>query len=240
MNCNFLITGLLAVIASSSGIGAHAQNRDVEKYNNYYIVNHDKSGAIKETVHTFYEGHEYLFALSNGLLDEFRVDERKIPADNYASYNGVINAIRKQLAKDQLEESRDRGKRVHEQDFQANVNTHFTLNEVNNVHSETRFDQEQTHTSQTLTGIGHKNVDADQTMMSNMINDLIKDGIVSSQKELMSVTLSATEMTVNEKKLPSAIFNRYKEKYSTWAAGNFSYGGNQQNHSGIHIRKRNH
>jgi hypothetical protein len=239
MNSNFLIIGLLVAATVEPGIGAHAQNRDAEKYNNYYIVNHDKSGSIKETVHTFYDGHEYLFALSNGILDELRVDEVKIPADNYAPYNGVINAIRKQLAKDQLEESRNQKKRVHEPDFQANVNAGFTLTEVHDVNSHTRFDQAQIHASQTLTGIGHEKIDADQTMMSNMIDDLIKDGIVSSQKELVSVTLSAAEMTVNDKKLPSAIFSRYKEKYSTWAAGNFSYGGNQQNHSGIHIRRRN-
>ncbi|QHV94475.1 hypothetical protein [Spirosoma endbachense] len=239
MNRNFLIIGLLAAATVASGIGAHAQNRDAEKYNNYYIVNHDKSGTLKETVHTFYEGHEYLFALSNGILDELRVDEEKIPADNYAPYNGVINTIRKQLAKDQLEESRNQKKRVHEQDFQASVNTRYTLTEAHDVNSQTRFDQEQIHASQTHTGISHENVDADQTMMSNMIDDLIKDSIVSSQKELVSVTLSATEMTVNGKKLPSAIFSRYKEKYSMWAAGNFSYGGNQQSHSGIHIRRRN-
>ena len=74
-------------------------------------------------------------------------------------------------------------------------------------------------------------------LMKVMIDDLVRDGIVADHKSLMSVTLSSTEMTVNDIKQSDAVHARYKEKFSSWAAANFSYGGNKPSYQGFHLRR---
>jgi len=71
-----------------------------------------------------------------------------------------------------------------------------------------------------------------------MISDLIKDGIVPDEPSLFSITLNPTEMTVNEKKQPDAVYARYKEKYSKWAENNFSYGNSHNNYQGMHMSRQ--
>jgi colicin import membrane protein len=99
-------------------------------------------------------------------------------------------------------------------------------------------DQEQALKDQEQAKLDQKQAEEDQRLMEEMISDLIKDGIVPDEKSLYAVTLSLTEMTVNDKKQPDEVFARYKEKYKRWADYNFSYGDDHQSFRGVHMSKR--
>lgn len=77
----------------------------------------------------------------------------------------------------------------------------------------------------------------DQLLMRALISDLVKDKIITSEKDLQTLTLNTDEMTVNGKKQPEAVLNKYKEKYNRFTHLNFSYGNSDGVHTyqGLHI-----
>jgi colicin import membrane protein len=97
-------------------------------------------------------------------------------------------------------------------------------------------DQEQALRDQAQAKIDQKQAEEDQKLMKSMISDLVKDGIIPDEKSLISLTLSPTEMTVNDKKQPDDVYARYKQKYSRFATSYFYYGNDHGNNS-IHMRR---
>ncbi|MEP6727484.1 MAG: hypothetical protein ABJC98_16815, partial [Bacteroidota bacterium] len=85
--------------------------------------------------------------------------------------------------------------------------------------------------------IDQKQAEEDQKLMKQLVSDLIKDGIVPDEQRLLSVTLSSTGMTVNDKKQPDEVYRKYKEKYNRFATGNFSYGNTQNGNKSIHMHR---
>ena len=100
-----------------------------------------------------------------------------------------------------------------------------------------KLNQEEAAKNQELAKIDQKRALEDQKQLKSLISDLIKDGIVPDEKNLFSVTLNSTEMTVNDKKEPDAVYARYKEKYSRFATGNFSYSNNQNGDNHMHMNR---
>jgi len=46
-----------------------------------------------------------------------------------------------------------------------------------------------------------------------IVNDLVKDGVVKSDRDVVSFRLTSAEFTVNDKKQSFVVFNRYAKKY---------------------------
>jgi len=62
-----------------------------------------------------------------------------------------------------------------------------------------------------------------ERLMKQIIADLISDKIISDANSLHDLTLNNDEMTVNGIKQPDDVFKKYKEKYSQFSKGSFSY-----------------
>ncbi|MFB9842966.1 hypothetical protein [Mucilaginibacter ginsenosidivorans] len=64
---------------------------------------------------------------------------------------------------------------------------------------------------------------ANEQMMKDITEDLVTDKIIPDSSGLREMKLNKFGMSVNGVKQPEAIFRKYKEKYSKFFDGNFSY-----------------
>jgi len=62
-----------------------------------------------------------------------------------------------------------------------------------------------------------------ERMMKQMIADLLSDKIIPNANGLHDLTLNSDEMIINGIKQPDDVFKKYKEKYSGFSKGSFSY-----------------
>lgn len=87
--------------------------------------------------------------------------------------------------------------------------------------------------------IDQKQAEEDNRLIKSMISDLVSDGIITDEKGTLSITLNSSEMVVNGKKQPDAVFARYKEKYKRFSSGNFTYENNSNGNRGIRMTRPN-
>ncbi|MGN6394195.1 MAG: hypothetical protein ACTHMI_01435 [Mucilaginibacter sp.] len=88
--------------------------------------------------------------------------------------------------------------------------------------------------------IDRKHAEEDRKLMKQLISDLVRDKIIPNDDALHNLTLNGDEMTVNGKKQPDAVFNKYKEKYKRFAGGDFSYENSyngKNHHTGIRMSR---
>src|SRR6185437_1374250 len=243
MKTKFLKYSMLSIAAMLSVIAVSAQQKSTdensERYNNYDVTKRDASGKLRETVQTFYKGSQYRFELVNNKVSNLYVDDAKIPADKYGQYATVLSRIKEQIRLDKIQARKDQAqaKLDQQQAKRDQVQAKKDQEQAMKDQEQAKLDQEQAVRDQEQAKIDQKQAEEDQRLMKEMISDLIKDGIVPNEKSLHSVTLNAEEMTVNDKKQPDAVFMRYKEKYSRFATGSFSYGSDQNSYHGIHMSR---
>lgn len=146
---------------------------------------------------------------------------------------------RQQAEKEQVQAKKDQEDALKDQ-AQAKLDQEQAVKDREQAEkdqAQAKIDQEQALKDQAQAKLDQKQAEEDQRMMKEMISDLIKDGIVPDEKSLYSVTLNSTGMTVNDKKQPEEVYNRYKEKFKRWADYNFSYGDDHHSFRGVHMSR---
>ena len=103
--------------------------------------------------------------------------------------------------------------------------------------AQARLDQEHAMKDQARAKIDQQQAEEDQRLVKQMITDLIKDGIVTNEKSLLSITIDSEGMTVNDKKQPDEVYKKYKEKYNRFATGNFNYSNSPGDNKGIRMHR---
>jgi len=86
-----------------------------------------------------------------------------------------------------------------------------------------KLDQEQAMKDQAKSKLDQQQAEEDQKLLKNLLNDLVKEGIAADEKSIVSVVMSPAGLFVNDKKQSDELYTKYKDKYSRFANGNFSY-----------------
>jgi len=144
-----------------------------------------------------------------------------------------------QAARDQEQAKRDQEQAKRDQENAANEQVQARHDQENAARDQEQAkkdqeqamkDRQQARLDQIQAKKDQAQAKADQQLVKQLIANLVSDNIVANENSVHDLTLNADEMTVNGKKQPEAIFNKYKEKYKRFTVSNFSYG----NQSGVH------
>ena len=141
------------------------------------------------------------------------------------------------LDQEQAMKDQQRAKLDAEAALKDQVNTKLAAEQASKDQQQAKQDQEQAMKDQALAKLDQKQSEEDQRLLKQLLNDLIKDGIAPDEKSLISVTLSATELMVNDKKQPADVFTKYKEKYTRFSTGHFSFTNAQNGNKTIHMNR---
>lgn len=163
-----------------------------------------------------------------------RVDQAQAERDQEQARKDQEQAVKEQASaeQDQIQARKDEAQAKLDQQQAARDQEQAARDQ-----EQAARDQEQALKDQAQAKIDEEQAREDQKLMAQMISDLIKDGIVADEKSLYSITIGPAEMTVNDKKQPDNVFMKYKEKYSRFAKGNFSYGVDPGSNHSIHMSR---
>ncbi|HTD99231.1 MAG TPA: hypothetical protein VK668_08070 [Mucilaginibacter sp.] len=175
-----------------------------------------------------------------------RKDQAQALVDQKQAMRDQVQAKRdqEQAARDQVQAKRDQeqamkeqgqAKLDQEQAARDQVQAKRDQEQAEKDQIQAKLDQEQAARDQVQAKHDQEEAAKDQRLMKQMIEELVSDKIVPDEKSLRDLTLNPDEMTVNGKKQPDEVFKKYKEKYSRFSKGDFSFGRNG-NHS-IHMSR---
>ncbi|GAA3969947.1 DUF4407 domain-containing protein [Mucilaginibacter dorajii] len=163
-----------------------------------------------------------------------RRDQQQALKDQAQAKRDQEQAVRdqEQAKRDQQQAEKDQAE-AKEGQVQAQKDQEQALRDQ----EQAKKDQEQARLDQIQAKKDQAQAAEDQRQVKLLTADLVKDGIIPNADALHELTLNDEEMTVNGKKQPDTVFNKYKGKYNRFTKLNFSYGNSNGVHTyqGLHI-----
>ena len=234
---------LLAVVFAAMTAKAQTSVTGKTAYNGREYISYDgirnENGKQVERIQSNMDDKVYKMELVNGKMTELYVDGVKIPAGDWDKYSDAIAAIKEQIRKNKEQairnEEQARLNQIQDKknEEQAKRNEEQArLNQVQEKKNEEQVGRNQEQAAKNeeralLNEIQAKKNEAqaaeNERMMKQMIADLLSDKIIPNANGLHDLTLNSDEMIINGIKQPDDVFKKYKEKYSGFSKGSFSY-----------------
>jgi len=158
--------------------------------------------------------------------EQAKRDQQQAKRDQEQAARDQIQAKREQeeAGKDQQQAKRDQEQAARDQD-QAKRDQE----QAGRDQEQAKRDQEQAGRDQIQAKYDQEQAKDDQRQLKLMTDDLISDGIIPNENALREMSMNADGMSVNGKKQPDALFEKYKKKFPRFARGH--------NENGFHIHK---
>lgn len=166
----YSVLSLTAILAITAAKAQRTADNQQERHNNYDVIKKDASGRIKETVHTFYNDHEYKFELVNGKASNLYVDEEKIPADKYPQYAEMISRIKAQIRLDKIQAKKDQEQAVKDQ-AQARLDQQQAMKDQ----AQAKIEQEDALKDQAQAKLDQEQAERDQVQAKKDQEQAMKD-----------------------------------------------------------------
>lgn len=205
-----------------------------EKYGEYKeVINSIKEQVKQDRIQAKKDQEQALRDQRQAKLDQEQASKDQLNAkrDQEQAMKDKVQAEKdnEQAMRDKIEAEKEsqQAEKDKEQAEKDQINAKKDQQEAMEDQKQAKLDQEQAKKDQVQAKIDQQQAEEDQRLLKSLVADLIKDGIVPDEKSIVDITLSATDMTVNDKKQPADVLNRYKEKYKRFATGNFLYRGHE-------------
>jgi colicin import membrane protein len=147
------------------------------------------------------------------------------------------NLDREQAKRDQEEASRDemQAEKDQKQAKAAQAEAASDQEQAQRDQEQAKRDQEQAAQDQLQAKKDQEQAAADLRVMKQLVENLVKDGIVPDEKSVHEVIFNRDGLTVNGVKQPDDVYKRYKEKFSSISQNDFQYNDGHQH--GIRIER---
>lgn len=246
MKTQFLKNSILLVTSVVCITFSFAQKNGRLKYsssahsdsNNYLNVNDDSSVNPVQTHINYKNGQEmYNIEMSADKVTELYVNDKRIPADSFYVYNGIIDTIKEQIKKDkaQAEDDRKQASLDMQQAEKDKIQATTDRAHAEEQRKQAEKDREQANKDQAQAQTDRKQAEEDRAIIKSLIGELVKEHIIQDEKSITQIVLTSEEFIINGKKQTAELHSKFKAEFLKKPGHSISY--NSASGYGIYLNK---
>ncbi|PYF72706.1 hypothetical protein [Pedobacter nutrimenti] len=231
MKTNPLKNTLLLTAMMAFSVTVIAQEKPTNTVTRHESYTSTTKNGSHEQIITDWKGKRYQIELVNDQLTSFYIDGEKIASNKWDQYSSEIKEIREQIQKNRIQAEKDR-----EQARKDRAQARMDREQAQKDREQAQKDREQAlkDRQQALRDRDQALKDRDQAIKDqqsaredkkktdDIINELVKDGIIPNEKALRRLTITNDQISVNGKKLSAEVLKKYQEKFNLVSDGHKS------------------
>lgn len=263
-----LVTSVLCITFSFAQKNGRLKNSSSahSDSNNYLNVNDDSSVNPVQTHINYKNGQEiYNIEMSADKVTELYVNDKRIPADSFYVYNGIIDTIKEQIKKDKAqaeddrkqasldmqqaekdkiqattdrahaEEQRKQAEKDREQANKDQAEAETDRKQAEKDREQAEKDREQANKDQAQAETDRKQAEEDRAIIKSLIGELVKEHIIPDEKSITQLVLTSEEFIINGKKQTAELHSKFKAEFLKKPGHSISY--NSASGYGIYLNK---